>query len=331
MTKNVSVPNTVLRGVGLRTAEYSETPGVIPLTGAATTELRGVHSPFLSDVWFPLGVWNLNYFDAVDEDALGATGDVTRLYVTPAQHRSTAPGSLTNTRRQVDRVTYRLYYSDYIDTVWNDGVPSVPALSDAPTILEVRSSESGGQLQFQVRVVGNPAAGVQDVWITYTATSGPWFGRWQALDLTQDEDDSTLWRGTLALNANVVADVRYAVQAANGVGLVTWAENLGRYYTVGGDVEPSPSQITLDEPLPSTEGPFGTQATFSAQLVDDTVNPPAPLAGKPVRFGLGQQERLAITDANGRAEVAIPLARHTRRLSGARGIFRRHDLRSLRG
>ena len=33
---------------------------IIPLTGAPTTEIRGVHSPFLSDVFFPLRPWNVS-------------------------------------------------------------------------------------------------------------------------------------------------------------------------------------------------------------------------------------------------------------------------------
>ena len=42
------LPNLVLRGVGLRTAVYTDIPEIIPLTGAPTTEIRGVHSPFLA-------------------------------------------------------------------------------------------------------------------------------------------------------------------------------------------------------------------------------------------------------------------------------------------
>ena len=38
--KNVTVPNKVLRGVGFRGGTYTDTPGIVPLTGAATTEVH---------------------------------------------------------------------------------------------------------------------------------------------------------------------------------------------------------------------------------------------------------------------------------------------------
>ncbi|MEZ4714851.1 MAG: hypothetical protein R2851_01990 [Caldilineaceae bacterium] len=55
-------PETVLLGVGLRRATYTDTPEIIPYTSAPTTEMRGVHSPFFSEVFYPLRVWTLNYF-----------------------------------------------------------------------------------------------------------------------------------------------------------------------------------------------------------------------------------------------------------------------------
>ena len=54
---------------------------VVPLTGAPTTELRGVHAPFVSPVFFPMRLSTVNYFGA-----LGGSGG-TNLLVTPAQHR----------------------------------------------------------------------------------------------------------------------------------------------------------------------------------------------------------------------------------------------------
>ena len=84
ISKNVDVPGYTLRGVGFRGGTYTD-QNVIPLTGAATTELRGVHTPFASPVFYPMRLSTPNYFDAL------GSGD-TRLLITPAQHRSNGPG-----------------------------------------------------------------------------------------------------------------------------------------------------------------------------------------------------------------------------------------------
>ena len=55
---------------------------MVPLTGAPTTELRGVHAPFVSPVFYPMRLWSPNYFGA-----LGEHGG-TNLLITPAQHKS---------------------------------------------------------------------------------------------------------------------------------------------------------------------------------------------------------------------------------------------------
>ncbi|MDX1523824.1 MAG: hypothetical protein R3264_19510, partial [Anaerolineae bacterium] len=206
---NVTADNgKVLRGVGFRGGTFTDLPEIVPLTGAPTTEIRGVHAPFLSDVFFPIRPWHINYYDAL------ADGSITTLFVTPAQHQSTAPGSQTSTLRRFDQMNFRLYYSDNIATF--DG-GSTPALSAAPKIAEVRARVDGGSAQFGVQVVGNPAAGIQEVWVTYTALSGPFAGQWQSLDLTQDSKNSTIWKGTLDLAGTNPDDVRFMVQAVNGV------------------------------------------------------------------------------------------------------------------
>ena len=86
-----------------------------------------------------------------------------------------------------------------------------------------------------MHVVGDPSAGIQQVWVTYTGESGgAWHGKWQSLDLTQDADDSTLWTGSLAVPSGQQAgDGRFLVQAVNGVGLVGIDDNQGRYFIPG--------------------------------------------------------------------------------------------------
>ena len=68
--------SVVLRGVGFRGGTFADST-VVPLTGAPTTELRGVHAPFVSPVFFPMRLATVNYFGA-----LGGSGG-TNLLVTP--------------------------------------------------------------------------------------------------------------------------------------------------------------------------------------------------------------------------------------------------------
>jgi CSLREA domain-containing protein len=291
--KNVSVVGTVLRGVGFRGGAYTDTPDVRVLTGAATTEIRGVHPNFLSSVLFPVQPWQVNYFAA-----LAATGDgATNLSLTPAQYVSRAPGDPLTTLRSFNDMQFRLFYSSNINT-YADG--SVPALAAAPTIAKVSAVVSEAQINFQVRVVGNPAAGIQEVWVTYTALSGPLHGTWQSLDLMQSPDDSTLWQKSLLLNGTAAQDVRFMVQAANGVGLVSLDANLGAYYTPGVNQEPTqPTNLALN--LPANSGPYGSSAAFTALLTSNGV----PLAGQLVNFTLGPQSRQALTGPDGRASANL--------------------------
>jgi parallel beta-helix repeat protein len=296
---SASAPGLVLRGVGLRGAVYADKAEIIPFTGAPTTELRGVHSPFFSDVFYPLRFWNVNYFGE-----LTGTDAGTGLALTPAQHRSTAPGAQTSTLRTYSAVDFRLYYSGnvYVEAVDGDAVSS-PSSSAPPTIVSVSSTVDGGTVTFQVQVVGNPAAGIQEVWITYTGVEGsPFYGRWQSLDLVQDSQTTTLWTGTLVLNGADPADVRFIVQAANGVGLVGMADDLGRYYRPGAASAAASTTLALQPYV--TSGPFGGTVGLEAtlRLADGSVLP-----SQLVYFALGVQGQVALTDANGVARVTIPL------------------------
>jgi hypothetical protein len=97
----------------------------------------------------------------------------------------------------------------------------------------VTSTVNGDNADLRVTIVGNPAAGVQEAWATFTALSGPYAGHWQSIDLVRSAADSTVWIGTLPLNGTDPQDVRFIVQAVNGVGLVSLATNLGAYYIPG--------------------------------------------------------------------------------------------------
>ena len=165
---------------------------------------------------------------------------------------------------------------------------------------------TAGILNFEARVVGNPAAGVHAVWVTWTR-SGAECGQWQSIDLVQGSDDTTKWRGALDLAALGLTrkDVRFIVQAVNGVGVVGLSNNMGRYYGDAGSLESQlrPTTLTL-EPLATTVGAFSTSATFAAILRDGGNS---PVVGRSVIIGVGSQEQFAVTDASGRAVVTMPL------------------------
>ena len=158
-------PSVVLRGVGFRGGTFTDST-VMPLTGAPTTELRGVHAPFVSPVFFPMRLANVNYFGALS----GSGG--TNLLVTPAQHRVADATLGTSTLRRYSNLDLRLFYSGNLTSA---------ALSDAPTIVGIEAQPAAGGVDFTAQVVGDPAAAIHSVWVTY-ANGG---GTWAPLDLQQ--------------------------------------------------------------------------------------------------------------------------------------------------
>jgi hypothetical protein len=308
---NVNAAGTVLRGAGFRGGVYRDVAGQIPLTGAAVTELRGIHTPFISDVFYPIAPWRVNYFDALANSA--ADGAI-NLGVTPVQYRSNSADAVDGTLRVYDELAFRLFYSANTQSYTNvdAGVTNTPALAGPPVITRILAASDGGQVSFAATVTGDPSAGIQAVWVTYTGLDAPFFGRWESLDLTQDADDSRVWRGALDLQGMAPESLRYVAQAANGVGLVSLATNKGAYYqpdvdpgAPGGapeDAEP-PAPVELALLSPPAEGVYGTAVTFTAQLTSAG----APLAGETLQFGLTTQRQTAVTNADGVASVTLTL------------------------
>ncbi|MEM7533400.1 MAG: Calx-beta domain-containing protein [Chloroflexota bacterium] len=342
----------MLRGVGLRSAMYTDINDVFMLTGATATEIRGVHSIFTSDVFYPMLPWRINHFNAVMSGA-----SQTRLSVLPAQYRSNtvtdqATDRSIGTLRQWNQLGFRLYYSDNVQQYINPntGEAITPALADPPTIAHVlaesvQDGEGGAnsttQVAFSARVVGHPAAGIQEVWVTYTsAGQDSYHGQWQSLDLTQSQQDSTQWTGVLTLPAEVNPEaIRYIVQAANGVGLVTVNTNWGAYHQpnvdpsviiqpdiIQGASQAAPHATTLtllsDAGNGSLSGAFGETVTIQAQLT--TLDPEAQnsgfsgaitmgsdagqtIADQSVTLYFGEQRVHANTDQHGVATFEFPL------------------------
>ena len=293
---NVGVADTVLRGVGFRGGAFTDLADILPLTGAATTEIRGVHAPFITNVYYPMQLHQVNYFDQLTEGMSGAV----QLNVSAAQYLSDNAGSLTGTLRQFDSLAFRLYYSDYIAQSQISG--NVPALAAPPTITQVDAFPGDDEVTFQARVVGDPSAGIQEVWVTFTG-SGSFAEQWQSLDLVQSANDTTLWTATLPLNGMPAADVQFIVQAANGVGLVSAATNFGAYYSGLGTTPEDLVETAVSLQSFPTSGAYSTEISVTALL---TANG-QPVANEFVTIGIGPQQRTVQTDGSGVATAELAL------------------------
>ena len=269
----------VLRGVGFTGGRYADST-VTPLTGAPGTELQSAHTSFSSPTFYPAQMWSANYFDA-----LGGNGGVT-LFTTPAQHRAPAPGSDTVTLRLYDNLKLRLFYSSSLA----DGAKSAP-----PVIYGVTSDLDAGETLITARVVGDPKADVQQVWVTFTE---PGSGLWQSFDLVRDDTDPSLWTGTRVL----AAGTQFIVQAVNGFGLVSRNDNFAGYYQAGVAAStPATGVITLSGP---DSGAYGATTSATATLASGG----AAVSGKLVTLSLGSVTRSGTTDAAGKVTLSIPLS-----------------------
>jgi len=166
---------------------------------------------------------------------------------------------------------------------------------------------SGAGATFSAQVVGDPSAAVHGVWITYTSGAGG-SGAWASVDLQQcvtplpavcgTTADSQYWKG---VTATLPADTRYIVQAANGVGLVSLDDNLGRYYSIGASA-PVTTAISFNPPVP-TSAVFGDSLSITAVLSAGG----SPVAGKVVTIAAGGAARTGTTNAAGSVTVQLPM------------------------
>jgi hypothetical protein len=299
---DVTVPGEVLRGVGFRSGTYADTTGTTPLTGTPATELGSTPTTFSSAAFFPQTLWNPNYFGSLANPASGETS----LALTPVQYRSDAGGASTDTQRTYSNLGLSLYYSNNIATYGSN----TPALAAPPTISQVTSTvNADGSITFSARVTGDPSAGIQDAWVTYTGdTSGDaLYGSWQSLDLIQSTTDSTLWQATLPAGTEPnPGDLSFIVQAVDGVGQVSLDDNDGTYFSPGITAgQPAAgaaaSTLTLSSTNPSSAG-YGSSVTVSATLSGPGAG------GQPVTFGVGSASVAAVTNGSGVATATIPLA-----------------------
>ncbi|MEP7202423.1 MAG: Ig-like domain-containing protein [Ilumatobacteraceae bacterium] len=288
----------VLRGVGFFGGTYTDNPGVIPLTGAPTTEQNGVHTDFLSPVFFPQKLATVNYFGALDGQG---TDGRTRLITTPLQYRSDVSSSTTNTERSFSQLGLQLFYSSNTQQYGQN----TPALAAPPSISAVTDTVIPASVTVQAHITGDPSAGIQKAWVTYTAESGPLHGSWQSVDLVQDGSDSTLWTATISLpSGQAAANMRYIVQAVNGVGLVGLDNNLGDGYTPG-------KVVGAPIPLNRTATSILLDATPADGISGTSLDVAATLTGAPaasaVTFTLGNVSTTVNVNESDRAIATLPL------------------------
>ncbi|NYD40785.1 hypothetical protein [Nocardioides panaciterrulae] len=294
--EDVTVAGQVLRGVGFRGGDYTDTTGVLPLTGAPAIEGSTPNTTFESDAFFPQRLAAPNYFGA-----LGASGR-TSLILSPAQYRSDPGGALTDTERDYSGLDLRLFYSDAATTSYGRNRPSLAA---APAIGGVHGTVDGGVVTFSATVTGDPSAGVQEVWVTWTGSGDDSdHGQWRSVDLVQDPADSTHWSGTLPLpSGQSWQGIRFLVQAANGVGAVGLDTADGDGYRVTA-ARADDATVALRTGDPGVGSPLGVTG-----VVTDAAG--QGVADRTVRFtvsraGTGLFEYAAATAADGSVELALP-------------------------
>ena len=310
---NISAPGTVLRGVGFRGGSFSDVANQIPLVGAAATELRGIHTPFIANVFFPVKPWDVNYFDQL---ANSADTGITTLALLPVQYRSNAPDSVDGTLRVYDRMDFRFFYSDNTAAYTNitNTVTNIPALAGPPNLPKILATDNGnGTVTFDVTALADPSAGVQEVWVTYTGLTGslcrklaipgsdPGRGRLPAVDRRPES------------GRNPGAGI-CAIWSRRPTAWGWWGWPPTRATTTRPDVDPAdpsaqpgvttpPAAVELTLLSPVQSGNYGTALVVSAQLTSNN----SPLVGERVEFGLTTQRQSAVTGPDGIATVTLTL------------------------
>ena len=177
---DVSVPGQVLRGVGFRGATFTDPSrrghaadrrADDRAAGACTRRsLRASSSR--------CGCGRVNYFGALArapaaDHALGHAGAVQGRRARLA-HRHAAAVHAARPAALLQRRDTQAYA--------RPARPNRPALAAPPAIARVDATVVGASGHVRVKVVGDPSAGIQEVWVTY---SGVHAGKWESLDLQQ--------------------------------------------------------------------------------------------------------------------------------------------------
>ena len=96
------------------------------------------------------------------------------MLITPAQHKYTGSGTQSTLRLYSD-LQYHLFYSSNVTKQTVNGVVLQPGLAGPPSILDVNAAQSSpNSLTVDTHVVGDPSAGMQEVWVTWTGFDNTW-------------------------------------------------------------------------------------------------------------------------------------------------------------
>lgn len=272
---DVAIAGQAVRGAVLMSADYTDVSPMTPFTDVATTEVRGAHPGYVTNVFTPVRPFDLNQFSG------------SNLLTTPFQYKSIT--STTGIGRLINAESYRLYYSTLTDA---------RALAAAPVVYNVLLLPSADPAKVDVVVsLGaqgaaglTPSVGVQEVWVTFTGEADGLKGHWASQKLTLSTSTwsagtSYVAFGSIARGTTAVNDVRALVQAVGGNGLVTFASNDGEYYKVVTETAtPAHPKITtaLSLTVPST-GQYLSSVPVRARLTSGG----AGVNGKRVSFRSG--------------------------------------------
>jgi hypothetical protein len=137
-------------------------------------------------------------------------------------------------------------------------------------------------------------------------------GEWKSVPLSQDPANPADWTGELS-NLPNPNNIRFMVQAVNGVGLVSLSTNLGAYYTPDVDPGAPPPVPSPDDPpaapatlaliTPPAVGHYGASAIVTAELTSND----EPVPGATVSLSLGFQSVQLVTGNEGRVTHIFPL------------------------
>ena len=155
-------------------------------------------------------------------------------------------------------------------------------------------------MTFQATVTGDPSAGIDSVWVTWTGAGSGGHDSWQSIDLNPVDDNPNLYTATMTLPSGASAgNIRFIVQAANGAGLVTASDNLGAYNRLVRRVGGEPDRPDRGRSLvcDAAVGRVPADPPASARRSRATA---LPLAGKTVTFSIGADQATGVTDADRR-------------------------------
>ena len=153
-------------------------------------------------------------------------------------------------------------------------------------------------------VVGDPAAAIHQVWVTYTSDAVRHGRRSISCNASPRCPRSAARRRTRGSGrdrlVNAPAGLKYIVQAVSGIGLVALDDNRGAYYGIG---VAAPSATALALVSPPASAVIGDSGVVNVRLLSGG----APVANRLVLIALGGVAQLGSTASDGTVSVKLPV------------------------